>query len=398
MATVGKRGPGRMGPYVDGFTAWLHERAYTPGTVQNTLRDMRKLGGWMADANVEPEMLSWEIIDRFRGWRGVGTRRVPTRGKFGPLVEYLKWSGVWNEPPVMSSPVDGVLADYHDWLVARGLAAGTVLRYDKLARRFLERRFSESGDRFLTDLAGAQILSFLLAETARVSVGSAQGRLTELRALLRYLHIRGLTGELLAGAMPPVAAWHDTAVPPVMDAEEVQRIVAACDRDGSVALRDRAMLLLVSRLGLRCIEVARLRLEDIDWRAGEILVRGKGGRQDRLPLPRDLGEALAEYLRRGRPATAIRQVFIVSRAPRRAIRPHLVSQVTRRACERAGVTTVGAHRLRHALATEMLRRGAGLAAVGQVLRHQDLATTAIYAKVDLAALRQVARRWPETAK
>jgi integrase len=158
-------------------------------------------------------------------------------------------------------------------------------------------------------------------------------------------------------------------------------------------MRDLAMLLLVARLGLRSIEVARLELGDIDWRAGEIVVRGKGRRRDRLPLPSDVGRALAAYLG-VRPATSIRRVFLPLKAPMRSIRPDLVSQVCRRACLRTGLPQVGAHRLRHALATEMLRRGAKLIEVSQVLRHRDLATTAIYAKVDVDALRRVAQPWP----
>jgi hypothetical protein len=204
MRSVG-RGPGRMAPYVEGFTAWLVERGYSSGTVQNLVRGAGMLGRWMAETGVGPEALGWDVIDQFRS--GLGARRVPTPGSFGPLAEYLKTSGTWSEPAVVVSPVGGVLADYHDWLVARGLAAGTVLRYDNLAQRFLEWRFDDAGERFLADLAGPQVMSFMLAETVRVSVGSAQGRVTELRALLRYLYVRGLTGNLLAGAAPPISGW-----------------------------------------------------------------------------------------------------------------------------------------------------------------------------------------------
>ena len=174
----------------------------------------------------------------------------------------------------------------------------------------------------------------------------------------------------------------------------MQRLLDSCDRGRSVGVRDFAILMLVARLGLRSIEVARLQLGDIDWRAGEMAVRGKGGHRDRLPLPCDVGEALTVYLREARPSTSVREVFLMSKAPRRPIRADLVGDVTRRACRRAGLPVAGAHRLRHALATEMLHRGATLVEVSQVLRHRDLATTAIYAKVDLSTLRQVAQPWP----
>jgi integrase len=173
-----------------------------------------------------------------------------------------------------------------------------------------------------------------------------------------------------------------------------QRLLDGCERTNAGGLRDLAILLLVARLGLRCAEVARLQIDDIDWRAGELIVRGKAQRRERLPLPWDVGEALAGYLRQARPHSGVREVFLTSKAPIRAIRPDLVSDVTRRACERAGLPRVGAHRLRHALATELLRRGASLVEVSQILRHRDLATTAIYAKVDLATLRSLARPWP----
>lgn len=156
--------------------------------------------------------------------------------------------------------------------------------------------------------------------------------------------------------------------------------------------------MLVARLGLRSIEVARLELDDIDWRAGEIVVRGKARRVDRLPLPTDVGEALSAYLCQVRPQKPVRQVFLALKAPTRAIRADLVSDVTRRACARVGLSQVGAHRLRHALATELLHRGATLVEVSQVLRHRDLATTAIYAKVDLGTLRQVAQPWPGSGR
>ena len=179
---------------------------------------------------------------------------------------------------------------------------------------------------------------------------------------------------------------------------DVQLLLDHCDHSTDVGVRDFAIMMLVARLGLRSIEVARLELRDVDWRAGELVVRGKARRQDRLPLPGDVGEALAGYLARGRAPAGTRRLFLTCRAPRGPIRADLVGDVVERACRRAGLPRVGPHRLRHALAAELLRRGAGLAAISQVLRHQDLATTALYAKVDLAMLRQVAQPWPGIAR
>jgi integrase len=171
-------------------------------------------------------------------------------------------------------------------------------------------------------------------------------------------------------------------------------LLDGCDRSTAIGVRDFAMIMVLARLGLRSIEVARLELRDVDWRAGELVVRGKAGRQDRMPLPGEVGEALVAYLSAGRNPEDARHLFLTCRAPRGPIRADLVGDVVQRACKRAGLPQMGPHRLRHALAAELLRQGVGLVAISQVLRHQDLATTALYAKVDLDALRQVALPWP----
>lgn len=396
-----RRKPGRMGPHIEGFAARLLDLGYTPGTVRGLLKDVGQLGRWMASEDVEATQLTGASIDAFLSARRTGgPRRVPSARSFAALLEYLTREGV-AVPEVVGplTPVEELLARYQSWLVVdRGLAAPTVLRYEKLARRFLCERASVVGDRFVDELTGADVIAFLLRECGRVSVGSAKGRVAELRSLLRFLYLKGLTPLALATAVPPVAGWHDTTVPTGIAAVDVQRLLDGCDRTDSGGIRDFAILMLVARLGLRSAEVARLELGDVDWRAGEIVVRGKARRRDRLPLPCDVGEALSAYLCEARPATVIRQVFLACKAPKRAILPALVSDVTHRACARAGLPRVGAHRLRHALASEMLRQGATLVEVSQVLRHRDLATTAVYAKVDLGSLRQVAQPWPGAAR
>jgi len=243
------------------------------------------------------------------------------------------------------------------------------------------------------NLTGADVSRFLLRECERVSIGSAKGKVAELRSLLRFLHLRGFTAMALAESVPSVAGWRDAAIPPTMPRADVERLLACCDRSTLDGTRDFAMLLLLARLGLRSVEISRLELGDLHWRAGELVVRGKARRRDRLPLPGDVGEALAAYLSvRGR--RDLRRVFLTLRAPTRPIRADLVGDVVQRACKRAGVAHIGPHRLRHTLASELLRQGASLIDISQVLRHRDLATTAIYAKVDLGRLRQVAQPWP----
>jgi site-specific recombinase XerD len=395
-----RRKPGRMGPYIEGCRDRLLASGYTPGTVRNMLKDIGGLGRWMDREDIAVGDLNPAVIDAFLGdLRAQGTRRVPGVRGFNPLLDYLRGVGVLAEPAAPSTRVEMLMRDYRRWLVVdRGLAGPTVLRYENLARRFLLERASEDGDGFVEKLTGAHVIGFLLQESTRVSVGAAKGRVAELRSLLKFLYLSGRTPSPLAAAVPPVAGWRDTSVPVGITASDVQRLLDSCDRTDPVGVRDFAILMLVARLGLRSAEVARLGLADIDWRAGQIVVHGKACREDRLPLPCDVGEALTAYLTKVRPATPLRHVLLACKAPVRGIRPDLVSDVTRRACDRAGLPRVGAHRLRHSLATEMLRRGAALVEVSQVLRHRDLATTAIYAKVDLDALRKVARPWPGAAR
>jgi site-specific recombinase XerD len=220
----------------------------------------------------------------------------------------------------------------------------------------------------------------------------------ELRSVLRFLYLQGITPLRLGTAVPPVGGWRFATLPPTMTAADVQLLLGSCDRSTSIGVRDFAIMMLVARLGLRSIEVSRLELRDVDWRAGELVVRGKGHQQDRLPLPAEVGEALVSYLSGGRNPESARHLFLTCRAPRGPIRADLVGDVVERACQRASLPAVGPHRLRHSLAGELLRRGAGLAAISQVLRHRDLATTALYAKVDLGSLRQVAQPWPGAAR
>ena len=395
-----RRKPGRLGAHIDGYGSWLLSLGHTPGTVKGQLKLLGQLGRWMSSEGLEPSELNAERVEDFlTARRAEGYQRVPSRRSFSALLEYLTDEHVIAPDDALPrDALDRLLVSYRDWLIRdRRLAPATVLRYENLARRFLQERAAEGRGGLVEDLTGADVVAFLLQESARVSVGAAKGRVTELRSLLRFLFLQGLTPVELAAAVPAVAGWHDAGVPAGLAATQVDRLLDSCDRNDPGGIRDLAILSLVARLGLRSAEVARLELDDIDWRAGEIVVRGKARRCDRLPLPCDVGETLTAYLSTARPLTVIRQVFLAQTAPLRAIRPDLVSDVTRRACDRAGLPRVGAHRLRHALATEMLRRGATLVAVSQVLRHRDLATTATYAKVDLAALRDVAQPWPGAA-
>jgi site-specific recombinase XerD len=387
---------GQLGPQVEGYRVWLRLRGYTPGTVRNMLKDLGQVGLWMSTEGLEAARLDEERMKAFLVARqAAGYRRVPGTRAMVPLLSFLRESGVVPEAKPLLTSLGALLARYRCWMVQElGLAPTTVLRYENTARRFLQEQ-ATNGDTFEPSaLSGIDVNAFLLRECGRVSAGSAKGRVAELRSILRFLYLQGITPLRLGTAVPPVGGWRLATLPPEMTAGDVQLLLDGCDRGTAVGVRDFAIIMVLARLGLRSIEVARLELRDVDWRAGELLVRGKAGRHDRMPLPGEVGEALVAYLSAGRNPEDARHLFLTCRAPRGPIRADLVGDVVERACKRAGLPHVGPHRLRHALAAELLRRGAGLVAISQVLRHQDLATSALYAKVDLDGLRQVAQPWP----
>lgn len=392
-----RRKPGELGPHVEGYRAWLAQRGYTPGTIRNMLKDLGQVGRWLDAQGLAAEQLNEEWMAAFlASRRAAGQRRVPGVRAMVPLLSYLRGIGVVEHALPSSLALDGLLRGYRSWMIQdRGLAPTTVLRYENTARRFLREQAAGDGAGFTPEgLTGVDVNAFLLRECARVSSGSAKGRVAELRSLLRFLYLQEITPLRLGTAVPPVGGWRFATLPHTVSAADVQLLLDSCDRSTSIGLRDFAMMTLVARLGLRSVEIARMELRDVDWRAGELVVRGKARRQDRLPLPADVGEALVAYLSAGRNPAGARHVFLTRRAPRGPIRADLVGDVVERACKRIGQPVVGPHRLRHALAGDLLRQGAGLLAISQVLRHQDLATTALYAKVDLDTLRQVAQPWP----
>ena len=268
-------------------------------------------------------------------------------------------------------PLEELLADYGRYLsVERGLCGHTVLdAYVPAARLFLSSLDSSNG-LDLARLAAADVSSFLARECPKRSVSGARDLVYALRSLLRYLHLAGLITAPLVWAVPSVADLRDRSLPRDLEPVVVRRLLASCDRRTLVGRRDFAILLLLARFGLRAGEVAAITLDDIDWRTGLLLVHGKGSREDTLPLPADVGEAIVSYLRR-RPRCECRALFLRVSAPRQGLNRCTIAWVVRAACDRAGLPRVGAHRLRHAAATQMLRAGATLAEIGQVLRHRE---------------------------
>lgn len=283
-------------------------------------------------------------------------------------------------------------------LVERQLDPATVVGYVHRVRPFLAETITAAG-LDLRGVAAADVNAFVLADCRWRTRQSAKLTVTALRSLLRFLHVEGIIGEALAEAVPSVADWRLSGLPKHLEPEQVRALLAACDRETAAGMRAFAILKLLVRLGLRRCEVARLQLDDINWRAGEVVIRGKRDRHERLPLPPDVGDAMAEYLQRARPSTTgDRHVFTTLAPPHGPLASSAIGHVVARCGARAGLGEVGSHRLRHTAATTMLAEGVPLAQIGQVLRHRHPANTAIYAKVDREALRLVARPWPGAAR
>jgi site-specific recombinase XerD len=325
-----------------------------------------------------------------------GQRRLSYR-RLKPLVEYIREleSSPSCAEPAAANPIEDLIAAYQRYLEhERGLMPATVGNYVLDARAFLVERAACGG----TDLGGmtaAEVTQFVVRQTRQRSPGAVKMLIPALRSLLRFLYVVGLTKLPLAGAVLVPPTWKASSLPRPLEPQHVAALLAGCDRRRVGGRRDYAILKLLVRLGLRAGEVAALELGDLDWRRGEILVRGKGDRQERLPLPTDVGEALSDYLLCvRRPNPQCRRVFVSVIAPIGPLTRFGVKDVVYHACERAKLPRIGPHRLRHTAASQMLRSGAPLTEVTQVLRHRSLRTTAVYAKIDVASLRTAIQPWP----
>jgi site-specific recombinase XerD len=366
------------------FRAELARVGYTSSSMRGAVGAMAGLGRWLEDRALSPSGLTPHLVADVRI-----AHLVPVLRFLREIGEVPAAEGV-----IDASPVEALLVEFRAWLAEeRGLSAATVCCYGKQARIFLV-HLPEPLDAALRQLDAGRVISFMLDYCRDRNPESAKATVTAVRALLRFVHVAGYVPVLLAAAVPSVAGWRLAALPRGLDAVVVERLLGSCDRGTIVGRRDYAILIMLARLGLRGAEVADLELGDVDWRGGEVTVRGKGSRIDRLPLPVDVGDALAAYLTAGRPRCDAATVFCTVRAPYRRLSPAAVRAIMGYACQRAGLDRVGAHRLRHSLATEMLRAGASLPEVGQVLRHRSQLTTSVYAKVDENALRVLVRVWP----
>jgi integrase/recombinase XerD len=377
---------GPLAGYEAAFRAYLSGSGYAPRSAGDLLRTMARVSRWLEDR----ELTAGELTPLLAAGLEAGLRHA------GPVLRFLREVGVVPAADSVAGagPAEALLAAFRGWLAGeRGLSATTVSCYAKQARKFLE-QLPAPLDAALQQLNAGQVTAFVAGYCQGRNPESAKAMVTAVRALLRFLHVAGHIPVPLAGAVPAVAGWRLASLPRGLDAEVISRLLASCDRGTITGRRDLAILTMLARLGLRGAEVAAVELADVDWRGGEVAIRGKGGRIERLPLPADAGEAVAAYLMAGRPRCDARTVFCTVRAPYRRLSPAAIRGIMAQACRRAGLPRAGAHRLRHSLATEMLRAGASLPEVGQVLRHRSQLSTSVYAKVDENALRVLARPWP----
>ncbi len=392
---------GPLEPYVDGLRGELERLGYTLLSAAGHVRLVAHLSRWMIQGGLSVSVLTPATVDAyFAERRAAGYYNSLTARSLRPLLDYLQELGAVAAPgPVAeTSPSERLLGRYRDYLLAeRGLAASTVELNVRMVRPFLADQVRADGQLDLQRLSAGEVGAFVVAQS-RKQPRSVGRMVTALRSLLRFLHIDGVIERPLAEGVPSVASWSLSSLPKALGSDQVAALLTSCDRATSTGCRNFAILTLLVRLGLRAGEVAALALDDIDWRRGEITVRGKANRHDRLPLPDDVGQAIVDYLRHARPGTAQgRMVFVRAQAPYRALTSNAITTVVAVAGRRAGIGLIGAHRLRHTAATAMLRAGGSLTEIGQVLRHQRALTTAVYAKVDLQALRLVARPWPGDA-
>ena len=383
------------------FEVELLQQGFKPSTVVRKKKLFADLNDWLQVHELSVGDLSFQLVDRFLfDRRSAGYSRHKTHETLRPILDYLCRLKITPplEAPVSPNPASAILDRYRIFLTAeRSLAMVTAARYIDCLRPFLSQRVLEGG-LDLRNLKSADVTAFVVARCPQLNAGVAKLTVTALRSFLGFLHLDGVTERSLVHAAPKVLRRRLAGLPKGLEPDQVRRLLAACDVDTAVGCRDLAILTLLVRFGLRRGEVARLRLDDIDWRAGTISVHGKGNCYEQVPLPPDVGYRVAEYLQHGRPTHAKeRTVFVRHLAPHHALSTTRVSTIVADVARRAGLGRVHAHRLRHTAATELLRAGASLPEIGQLLRHRRTATTAIYAKVDRDNLRLIARPWPEGA-
>jgi integrase/recombinase XerD len=393
---------GDLAPLVKEFTHYLSNRGHARRTVRGYEWLTRQLVQWIHLSNVAVADIDDAVAERFvcdRYWC-TGQRcvqRVRYLAQVRRFIEFLRERNIVRSKSKVTPPaLDRRVLKFQDWLRQhRGIRELTINRHGRMIKRLLP-TLGHNPRNWDAKL----IREAIIAERKRASIATMKQMITALRGYLKFLGARRLCRAGLDQAVPCIPQWRLSTLPRFIGAEDVERLIATCDQATPTGLRDRAILMLLARLGLRAGDIVSLRLTDVDWQQATLLVCGKGRRNTRLPLPQDAGDAVLAYLRKARPRVADDRIFLISNAP---IRPftgsNAVSQIVRRALTKAGIAapSKGANLLRHSAATAMLRGGATIDTVGAVLRHRSPSATAHYAKVDVVMLQQIAQPWPGDA-
>jgi len=391
---------GALGSVLPVYAAHLSQQGYTQQTAHLQLRFLADLNQWLHRQRLQVTDLAMPILHRYL--RSRHRRFRPRRDDMSilrTLLHLLHTQGLLanKTPPPLNNPRQRVEHDFDHYLSEeRGLSMATRINYRVFVQRFLSAQFGAKPVRF-TALHARDVLRFIRNQAPHLNPKRAGLMVTALRSFFRYLRHRGDITTDLAACIPSIANWQLSSLPKFLQPHQVQRVLSQCDRRTSQGRRDYAILLLLSRLGLRACEIVSLTLEDIHWQAGEITIQGKGNLMARFPLPPDVGQAIVAYLKKDRPLCSTRHVFIRLKAPRRGFaNSEAISTLVARALKKAGIDSphTGAHLFRHTLATQMLRQGASLADIAHLLRHRSFNTTTLYAKVDLIALQPLSQPWP----
>ena len=396
----GARRSGSLEAFIDSFLDDQRAAGYSPKTAAQRRSMAVAFAQWTQAEGIAEGALGEDDVRALVTRRHERADTDKERATARRFLAHLYTRGVLPRPESRpASPVEALAAQYTTFLrLDRGLAENSILVYAPCARAFLSYRVAHAGHLALDRLDAETIRTFLLAQIVEQSSESSRLITVALRSVLRFLFLRGETSRYLSSAVPTIRTYRQTGVPAVLSPEDVEHVLSTPDRSTTRGRRDYAILLLLARLGLRASEVVYLELGDLRWRTGEIVVRGKGPRVDCLPLLSDVGDAVAQYLRQDRGSTTSRRVFLRLIPPRIGLaRPCAIDHIVRMALRRAGVPPRRrhvAHLFRHSLATRMIRHGASIPEIAEVLRHRAQSTTAIYAKVSFDALRSVARPWP----
>ena len=392
---------GPFAPFADGLRSYLAGRGYALDTIVDHIHLLADLSGWLSAQGMAATDLTAQVAEEFlRARHAAGHRIGVTDRALAPTLEYLRGLQVAPQPGPRS-PVtfqEALLVEYRRYLEReRGLATGTITHYLRYARVFLA--WLPGSDDSLSELSAGRVTGYVMEwAQRREGLPPDMVMLPALRSLLRFLHVAGYVPDLLVHSVPAGRGHPGRfGLPRAASGDGIRAVLASCDRDCAGGRRDYAIVLSLTRLALRGGEVARLELGDVAWRAGEVTIRGKGGRVDVLPLPGDVGEAWADYLLHARPKTRSTTLFVTMVAPFAGLATSSVTQVLSRACARAGVARFGPHRIRHAVACGLLNAGASMQEIGQLLRHAHERTTAIYAKVDQTRLAELAMPCPQGA-